>query len=415
MMRLPMRNILLAVLLTTLAAPAVGEQARGSDNLSGLVQLLGQVDDAQFQLDLLRGMSQALEGRRDVAMPQGWTAAYGKLKESKNADVRKQSRSLALVFGDKKAEQQLRELSRDRRKASAERREAIELLVQNQAKGFAGELQKMLADDQVRGAALRGLAAYDDPDTPRVIFSHFKSLSPIERQDATQTLAGRESYARALLDKVESKQVSPSDISAFTARQIAALGNREIADRLAKLWGSVQKTPAQKKAMIAKQKKKLSKEWLAKADLPAGRLAFKKHCMSCHTLYGEGGKIGPDITGGNRDNLDYILENVIAPSAVVARAYRVTLIQTIEGRLISGIIVQETKRTLAVQTVNERIVIDRDAIDDMQASTSSMMPDGLFEKIVEEEFRDLIAYLALKKQVPLPEDAAGRQAAGTED
>ena len=51
---------------------------------------------------------------------------------------------------------------------------------------------------------------------------------------------------------------------------------------------------------------------------------FAKTCQQCHTLYGVGGKVGPDITGSNRPNLDYLLENILDPSAVIPNDYKAT-------------------------------------------------------------------------------------------
>ena len=64
-------------------------------------------------------------------------------------------------------------------------------------------------------------------------------------------------------------------------------------------------------------------EWLrTPPDLSLGRALFVKTCAQCHTLYGTGGKVGPDITGSNRPNLDYLLENILDPSAVIPNDYK---------------------------------------------------------------------------------------------
>ena len=401
---IPLRlAILLVLIVTSLNLRAAAKDTDANSKLSALVGLINQVDDAEFQLDLLKGMHDALEGRRDVQMPDGWRAAYAKLAKSENAEVRDKALALALVFGDKEAQRDLRNRMLDESESTERRRLAIELLVQMQSPGLASDLQRLLDDPATRGAAIIGLAAYDDSKTSKLLFERYDSFSFDEKQLAVQTLASRAVYANALLDAVEREQVQRGDVSAYTARQLASLGNQTINDRLEKLWGKVTQTPEEKKALIASYKKKLQPNKLKNADLSAGRAAFNRQCMSCHTLYGEGGKIGPDITGGNRDNLDYLLENMIAPSAVVARDYRMSTIATDDGRVISGIITHQTTRTVTIQTVKERIVLDRKLIDEMSASSVSMMPEGMVEKMQEKELRDLVAYLSIKRQVPLPE------------
>jgi len=166
----------------------------------------------------------------------------------------------------------------------------------------------------------------------------------------------------------------------------------------------VRQTPAEKKQLIEKYKRQLTAEVLAKADLPNGRLVFSRTCMQCHTLFGEGAKIGPDLTGSNRADLHYILENSVDPSAVIGRDYQLNNIFTKKGRLVSGIIVEETDRAVTVQTLTERVVVPKADIDERQVSDVSMMPEGQLEKLTADELRDLVAYLASKRQVPLPKE-----------
>src|SRR5207302_4220969 len=81
--------------------------------LAPLVKLLGQVDDPAVQADVLRGVSEAVKGRRRVAMPEGWAIVYPKLRQSANAEVRYQALALSLVFGDQQALESLRKTLSD--------------------------------------------------------------------------------------------------------------------------------------------------------------------------------------------------------------------------------------------------------------------------------------------------------------
>ena len=197
-----------------------------------------------------------------------------------------------------------------------------------------------------------------------------------------------------------------ADVTAYTARQLNDLGDEEISALLKKVWGDLRPSSEDKKQVIARFKAELTPEALAQADPQAGRLVFQKSCQQCHKLFGEGAAIGPELTGGNRANLDYILENAIDPSAVIGRDYRLTNILLEDGRVLSGILVGETERSLTVQTINQRIVLDKQDIEEMQPSTVSMMPEGQLEKMQPAEVRNLIRYLASKEQVPLPPGAA---------
>jgi putative heme-binding domain-containing protein len=127
---------------------------------------------------------------------------------------------------------------------------------------------------------------------------------------------------------------------------------------------------------------------------------FNRTCQQYHKLYDIGGDIGPNLTGSDRANLDYVLENILDPSATVARDYRLTTVVTTEGRVLSGIIREQSDKTVTMQTINERVVLPRDEIEAIKESPVSMMPEGLLERLSAAEVRDLVSYLASTRQVP---------------
>jgi len=136
-------------------------------------------------------------------------------------------------------------------------------------------------------------------------------------------------------------------------------------------------------------------------DVVLGRAMFVKTCAQCHTLFGSGGKVGPDITGANRASLDYLLENIIDPSAVIPKEYAATLIEMKDGRVITGIVRNETPVALTVLTANETLVLPRKEIEALKESNVSMMPDDAVKQLDDVQFRALIAYLQSPAQVPL--------------
>jgi putative heme-binding domain-containing protein len=143
---------------------------------------------------------------------------------------------------------------------------------------------------------------------------------------------------------------------------------------------------------------------LASTDLPApdsdrGRALFGRICAQCHRLFDQGGDLGPDLTGSDRANPDYILENVLDPSATVGRDYTLTTVATKDGRLVSGILREQTPNALVIQTPSERITLPRDDVEAVKGSNVSMMPEGQLEPLTPQEVRDLFAYLASSRPV----------------
>jgi putative membrane-bound dehydrogenase-like protein len=382
--------------------------AAGADSpgVVALVALIGRTSDPAAQRDLLEGMHETLRGRKRVETPDGWPSAFARIVKSSDPGVKRQALVLALLFGDPKAAEILRATVEDTNGPPDERRGALQALVEKRVPGLAPMLQSLIDDRAMRGPVIRALAAYADGATPRLILRRYGSLNDNERADAVNTLASRPSDALALLDAVERGVVPRRDLTAFTARQLLAFADPKITRRLEKVWGTVRPTSTEKSALVAKYKSALTPDRLKGADLSNGRLVFNRTCVQCHKLYGVGGDVGPDLTGSDRATLDYVLENVLDPSAAVARDYTLTNVATRDGRLIFGLLREQTERTLTVQTVNERVVLDREDVEEIKPSPASMMPEGILDKLSPDDVRDLVAYLASKSQVPLPPEKA---------
>jgi putative heme-binding domain-containing protein len=367
-----------------------------------LLRFLSRQDNPAIHLDGLRGLHAALVGRRQVPMPEEWRGIYRKFALSPNAEVRDKAMLLAVVFDDPQAIAALRKLLLDSGAALAARQSALQALIYQKNPDLAPVLHTLLTDRTLRGAAIRGLAAFNHASTPEILLRHYASLTEDEKADAIHTLTARPAYALALLDAVERGQVPRRDLSAFTVRQMQALKNKPLNEKLAKVWGVLRPASQEKAVLMTRYKALLTPESVKSADRSHGRMVYARTCASCHTLFGEGGNIGPELTGSQRTNLDYLLENILDPSAVVASDYQVTVLLTKDGRVITGIIKQETDKVVTVQTQNEVIPVPQADIEERRKSPISMMPEGLLEKLSREEVRDLIAYLGSPMQVPLP-------------
>jgi putative heme-binding domain-containing protein len=220
------------------------------------------------------------------------------------------------------------------------------------------------------------------------------------------TLASRPDYAVALLEGVKAGAVPQRDVSPFAARQIMALKDARIKPLLAQALGEIRSVSQDKAAQIAKYKGLLKPEALKQADTSRGRALFSRTCAPCHTLFGEGGTLAPELTGSGRSNLDYILENVVDPNAVVWSQYHATYFETRDDRLITGVVRKENESTVTIQTQTGIVTLPRNEIVSRKESNLSMMPEGLLDTLSEKEILDLVAYLQSPVQVPLPAGAA---------
>ena len=182
------------------------------------------------------------------------------------------------------------------------------------------------------------------------------------------------------------------------------------AAEIARLQTAGPSTPAARGAGIAAWQAKLTPDELSRADPAAGRLVWQQRCGTCHKLFGEGGVLGPELTGSGRAEANYVILNVMDPSAVVPDAWRLTQVITTDGRVVTGAVAAGDERTLTIRTPAGEMVFDREEIDGVITRNESVMPEGLWNDLSDEQVRDLVAYLASPVQVPLacPPPAAGR-------
>jgi putative heme-binding domain-containing protein len=390
--RIPRIRRFLARRITLESDQVTGRAGQAARGLDALVQLLLESSDPAVQADVLLGIRDAPKGRRNLAMPREWPSLAGKLAHIPK--VRNQALAIGLAFGDGAAERALRAIMMDRSADSESRAEAIQSLAENAPREVVAPLTKLLEDPAVRGAAIRALAAFDDPTIPRRVVDRYNQLTEAERADAVSTLASRPGYARLLLASVRDGLIPARDVSPFIARQLQGFGIKDISDELAKVWGGVRPSSQEKRTVMVQYAAALTRQKLGNADLKRGRSLYSRTCAQCHRLFGEGADVGPDLTGSNRKNIDYILENVVDPNAVVARDYKLNVIATKNGRVISGIIRERSDKALVIQTANELVTLPLEEVDEQKESPASMMPEGIFEKLTDDEVRDLVAYLA---------------------
>jgi putative heme-binding domain-containing protein len=302
---------------------------------------------------------------------------------------------LAVKFGDASAKALLVSIVLDKQASTFQRGSAIEDLSAAKHEGFDTVLLTLLGDSAVASAALRGLATYDHPDTALRILEAFDNLDEFSKQDAVQTLCSRKPWAKALLDAVGAKNgVEKSAISAFAARQIANMNDSALVDQLQRVWGDIRPSDAEKAAQIKSFRSRLTAAAIQRANRVAGKALFEKECATCHRLFGRGAQIGPELSGAQRTNIDYLLENIVDPSAMISQDFQMEVIETEDGRVVSGLIAEEGENGVSIRTVNDKVVIPKSEIASRSTSPVSMMPDGVANKLTFEQLRDLIAYLS---------------------
>ena len=394
----------LFLLIALLLPGPLPARAQDAEALAALVGVLKESDDAAFQLDILKGIAAALKGQRNIKMPKGWDVISPKLAKSSNAEVRQLAQSLSLTFGSKSALDALRKVLVNHKAKLPERQKALASLVDARDVKLPGVLQGLLKEEELRREALRALGVFEDAGTPGAVLKIYNHLDTDGKRDALTTLASRVSYAKALMVAIDKNEVKANELPADIVRQLRAHGQKDINGKLDKVWGVSRSTPEAKLKEISKYKKLLQAKPAKPVNLSRGRALYQRTCAQCHKLYGEGGEIGPDITGSNRNNLDYLLTNMLDPNAEIPNDYRTTILRTKDNRILVGVVRRSEGQSVTMATPAEVVTVAKSDVASIEQQNFSMMPEGLVLAFKQDELRDLIDYLRGTSQVPLPKE-----------
>ena len=370
--------------------------------VAAVLDALNRAEDERHLVALLNGMNAALRGQREVPRPAAWDALEAELVRHASARVRSGTETLALAFGSSRALDDARRTLADEGMPVSSRRRAMEALRNARDASLPPLLMRALDHPRLRAPAIRALAAYTEPGAPARLLSLYASLPPYEKRDVLLTLASRPAYARPLIEALQERRIPVRDVTADIARQIRLLDQADINEALESVWGPARASRAEAKAEIAKYTALVENPDLPRPSASRGRAVYQQVCGACHKLFDEGGDVGPDITGSNRANLDYLLHNILDPNAEIPNAYRAAAVHLRDGRVIGGIAHTDDPRVVTVQLLNERLTLPRSDVKAVEKSDVSMMPEDLLKPLSDQEVRDLIAYLRSPRQVPLP-------------
>lgn len=288
----------------------------------------------------------------------------------------------------------------DAQQPVGQRRDALSRLLNQQNEQASQLLQDLLDDDEMAMDAIRGYAIVENADAPTILLKRYSSFDSRSQRAVVETLASRKNYAASLLSAIETGQVAKSTVPAQVARTLHEM----LGESFTRVFGEVREVAQDRSQLLAKYKELCNPDAVAAANASRGRAVYQKTCAACHMLYGEGGKVGPDLTGSNRANLDYILLNSVDPSFDVPDAYRTVSVLTVDGRSVNGVLAEEDAKRIVLKTAEQpRVVIAKEDIEVRKTSPKSMMPEGQLDQMKPQEVIDLIKYLRTTQQVEMSE------------
>jgi putative heme-binding domain-containing protein len=163
---------------------------------------------------------------------------------------------------------------------------------------------------------------------------------------------------------------------------------------LEKHWGRIGQSSEMRQRDIEHVRDVVTK---GKGSAEKGRALFTTSCGACHMLHGEGGKIGPDLTGYERDNLDFLIPAIVDPNLGIREEFTSFVLTTTDGQTLSGYLAENQPQSVTmVDLAQNRVVIPRERIKTLAASPTSLMPEGLLAAYDDTQLRDLFAWLMKK-------------------
>lgn len=382
--------------------PTLSENiARRAVSLGRIGEVLAVIDrepDSEACGRMLEGALAALPAQME--MPEEWGALSAVLQKHPEKSIQRSAFRLAQRFGDPDAAGEMVRRARDSAFPAEERLELMSLLVSSRSELLKPHISELMKDEVLGEEAIRAISVFPEKDSAGRLLSLLQDpeASSSNKSAALETLASRKEFADALVDAFLENEITREAIPAYAARQIVSVSSR--GGEFSKEWGMDGADLKKKEALLAKWKKRLPEEYLAAANPEEGRHVFLRVCSACHQLYGEGGIIGPDLTGSNRSNLDYFLINVLFPGEDVSEGYQLVTLTLKDGRVLTGNIAEENDQVIVFRQVGQSERIDQSQVASRVVSDVSLMPPGLIDALSREDVRDLIGYLRTSEALP---------------
>jgi len=274
--------------------------------------------------------------------------------------------------------------------------------------GLVGDLLDRIggrSSPQLSAGLVGAIGRSTAPEAAGKMLDKLASLTPAVRDAALRAVLANREWAAQLVDRLEAGSVAVTDVPLVERGKLTEHPDRTVRERARKVIAKGGGLPSADRQKVIDD---VLPVVLAGGDAPRGKALFKEQCGKCHMHSGEGGKVGPELTGMAVHPPQELLIHILDPNRSVEGNYRAWTVTTDDGRVVTGLLAAESRTAVElVDAEGKRHPIQRDEIDEFQPSPNSLMPVGFEKQIQPKGFADLLAFLTAKgKYVPLPLDKA---------
>ncbi|MDX2036067.1 MAG: c-type cytochrome [Isosphaeraceae bacterium] len=357
-------------------------------------RLIELATDPLDEAKVVAGVELGVTGRRLESIPSRFRAALERLAD-RSSDAGTRSR-LGIRLGDPAATASALARAADAATPETDRVALIALIGERAQAETAPALVELLRTDAsttVRIAALSALARHEGKEIANALMSAYPKATPQLRARILDVLIARKPWRERMLDAMEKLEISAKDLSLAQVVALRQLAEPATTERVERLWGRIPGPGSPEKIKRVAEVRGILPEG-DKGVAARGVEVFRKQCAGCHKLFGEGEAIGPDLTGAERGDLEFLLSSLVDPSAFIRKEYEAQSVVLADGRTLSGLVVDENDKTLTLfDSKREKTVIPTSAIEERKSSPVSLMPEGLLDPLRDDEIRDLIRYI----------------------
>lgn len=369
--------------------------AGGTENYASCAVLLEHAPDEATKSAMLEALQSAFEGLPMPVLPESLTKSL----QQYSASLGDSGLVLRLKSGDAGALAEAQRAVLDPKLAGSIRTELVRQLGASGDRSVVGTMLKIIALDQefaLKRVALQTMARYDDDAVANGIISRYGSTLPAEhgvRSTAERVLAGRLHWADMMMDEVDKAVIKSRDLGSDVVQLMLEHRDTRLNARIQKHWPGI--AAGSGGTDLAAETTRLKGILAAgKGDAMAGKIHFSTRCANCHQLFGEGMTIGPDLTGYERQNLDFWIPSIVNPSLELREGYLNYVASMKDGRKVIGLMQEQSPRTVTLRDLAGQVsLLDRAEMDTLEASPISLMPPALLTGMSDEDLRDLFAYM----------------------